>query len=101
MIYDEFVADFHVQHVSQRVGVADDGHDAVVELAIENEPRVRLLFGGGSEGVLKSETIVANEGVGWRDDLRIAWLIKIETACVVAGTNAQVHEADVIVGEIK
>ena len=47
VVYDQLFADFQVQHVRQRVCVADNRDHAVFELAVEEQPRIFFLLVAG------------------------------------------------------
>ena len=86
---DEVVADAAVQHVGHRVGVGDDRDGAIRLDAIEQQPRVGALRHRSRPRRLKRETAFGEEAVARRENPRIRRLIQIQTAGIVAGSDAE------------
>ena len=91
-VQDEVVADRQVERIGQRRGVGQGGNRAVLELAVEQQPRVRFflrrLGGGGAE----PEPALGHERRGRGQDARILRLVQIQATGILARPQAEARQ---------
>ena len=89
----DLVAQPAMQHVLHRRGVRDHGHRRAGVVALQQQPRVRLLGIGGGQGAAEAEPAVGQEALLGRDHPRVPRRIEVEAARVVALAQVEARDA--------
>ena len=92
--HNHIVAKLLVQDVGDRIGVADDGDDVAAELAIQQQPWIRAFRCRRRQRGLEGEPVRFDKVTAHAEDARVARLVQVQTARVVAGKNAKRFDFD-------
>src|ERR1041385_8472562 len=93
MINHQIVTEFQMQHVGEGICVCDHGNGAIRKFMGQQQPRILRLR---IDRALKCKAILSQKTLRRRHDLRISWLVEIETTRIVARPHAEVYKLQIL-----